>query len=112
MEAREVSKQNAQTQTRTSFIRPTAHSNYHNARNSKPSDQYPLGNVFILTQSPLFFTTFSASMDKGLKDLRISLERDFPKVRPENTVGEYAVSKNENKAIKYANKEAETVVNQ
>lgn len=40
-------------------------------------------------------------MAKGLKDLRISLERDFPKVRPENTVGEYAVSKNEDKAIKY-----------
>lgn len=40
-------------------------------------------------------------MARSLKDLKISLERDFPKVRPENTVGEYAVSKNEEKSIKY-----------
>lgn len=39
-------------------------------------------------------------MARSLKDLKISLQPDFPKVRPEETVGEYAVSKNEEKAIK------------
>lgn len=43
----------------------------------------------------------AASLTKGLHDLQIALQRDFPKVRPENTVGEYAVSKQEQKAIKY-----------
>lgn len=39
-------------------------------------------------------------MTNTIKDLKISLQRDFPKVRPEKCVGEYAVSKNEDKAIK------------
>lgn len=36
----------------------------------------------------------------ALKDLKVALQKDFPKTRPEKMVGEYAVSKNEDNTLK------------